>query len=542
MSGLEKIKSGSNYILIVFFLAGILVIVNAFSSNHFKRIDLTEDQRYTVSKSTKKLLTELDDIVNIKVYLSKELPPYVVMLTDQIKDILEEYKIYSEGNIDIEYIDPASDPMIQQKLRFMGIPQVRLNTVEKDKAAVVNIYMGLVVLYGDNKEIMQTFPDISTFEYELTSKILRITSPDIKTIGFLSGHGEPALNREFATVDQVLKEQYYTKTVDISGGKKIPEDIAALVVATPKALSERDIFEIDQYLMSGGSIIFMINTVELDSQGSMRGIPVNSPVKALIEHYGVKIEPELVLDQLNANASFKSGMYNIYVPYPFWVRTIRQNVKGDHPTINNLESMVFPWTSPLTINKEKTKNNRVAILAQSTDYSWTEGGMFDLSPKEDFIPSEDQMGSHVLACAVTGKFNSFFAGKKIPSAKNTEIKKAAAEKSEQVKPDIGRSLKTESPDAKIIVIGNSNFVSTNFAAQFEGNIAFFQNVIDWFAIGDYLIDIRSRESGDRPLEVVSDKTKVAVRYINTFAVPVLVAMFGLLQFYLRKRRKRLGAK
>jgi len=176
--------------------------------------------------------------------------------------------------------------------------------------------MGLVVLYGDNKEIMPTFSDISTFEYELTSKILRITSPDIKTIGFLSGHGEPELTRSFAAVDQVLKEQYYTKTVDISGGKKITDDVAALVVATPKTLSERDLFEIDQYLMSGGNIVFMVNTVELDSQGSMRGTPVNSPVKNLIEHYGVKIEPELVLDQLNANASFKSGMYNIYVPYP----------------------------------------------------------------------------------------------------------------------------------------------------------------------------------------------------------------------------------
>jgi len=70
----------------------------------------------------------------------------------------------------------------------------------------------------------------------------------------------------------------------------------------------------------------------------------------------------------------------------------------------------------------------------------------------------------------------------------------------------------------------------------------FQNIVDWFTIGDYLIDIRSRETGDRPLEIVSDKTKVAVRYLNTFAVPLLVALFGLLQFYLRKRRKRLGAK
>ncbi len=541
MSSLKKIKSGSNYLLVVIFLAGILAIINAFSSNHFTRIDLTEDKRYTVSKSTRKVLSELNDIVNIKVYLSKDLPPYVVMLTDQVKDILEEYKIYSDGNLEIEYIDPSSDPLIEQKLRFMGIPQVRLNTIEKDKAAIANIYMGLVVLYGDNKEIMQTFSDISTFEYDLTSKILRVTSPDIKTIGFLSGHGEPELTRGFAVVDQVLKEQFYTKAVDISGGKKIPDDIAALVVATPKALSARDFFEIDQYLLSGKNIIFMVNTIELNPQGGMRGTLVNSPVKKLIEHYGVTIGETLVLDQLNANASFRSGMYNLFVPYPFWVRTIRKNVEADHPIINNLESMVFPWTSPLTIDKEKTKNNRVSILAQSSDYSWTEGDLFDLSPRENFMPAEGPLGSQILACAVTGKFKSFFEGKEIPALEKQDEPEKGLGGDKISEPVSDRSIINTSPDTKIIVIGNSNFVSDNFASQFEGNIAFFQNAIDWFTIGEYLIDIRSRETGDRPLKIVSDNTKVAVRYINTFAVPVMVAFFGLFQFYLRRKRKRLGA-
>lgn len=538
MSSLKKIKSTSGYVLITLFLAGILAILNAFSAGHFTRIDLTEDQRYTISASTRKILTELDDIVNIKVYLSKDLPPYVVMLTDQIRDLLEEYTIYSAGNVSVEYIDPADDPMTQQKLRFMGIPQVRLNTIEKDKAAIANIYMGLAVLYGDNKEIMPTFSDISTFEYDLTSKILRVTSDNIRTIGFLTGHGGPDLQQGLSTAGQVLKEQYYTVPVDTAGGQKIPENIAALVVASPKALSDRDLFEIDQYLMSGGKIIFMVDAIELDPRGGMRGTPLNSPINNLIEHYGVRIEPTLVLDQLNANASFKSGMYNLFIPYPFWVRTIRQNVKGDHPTINNLESMVFPWTSPLMIDKEKTRDKTVSVLARSTDYAWTESEPFDLSPREDYLPPEDQLKSRVLACALSGKFSSYFTGKEIPKPEKTEKE----EPNETVTAADNRTLIPHSPETRIVVVGNSNFASDNFAAQFEGNIAFFQNVIDWFAIGDDLIGIRSRESGDRPLAVVSDRTKVVVRYLNTFAVPALVALFGLFQLFLRKRRKRLGAR
>jgi ABC-type uncharacterized transport system involved in gliding motility auxiliary subunit len=158
------------------------------------------------------------------------------------------------------------------------------------------------------------------------------------------------------------------------------------------------------------------------------------------------------------------------------------------------------------------------------------------------MPAEDQMSSHVLACAVTGKFKSFFEGKEIPAPEKQEDQEKELRENKGGEPISGRSIKTSSLDTKIIVIGNSNFVSDNFASQFEGNIAFFQNAIDWFTIGDYLIDIRSRETGDRPLKIVSDNTKVAVRYINTFAVPILVAFFGLFQFYLRRRRKRLEAR
>ena len=107
--GLKKITSGTNYVVIVLLLAGILAIVNAFSLRHFFRIDLTENKQFTISASTLKILAGLDDIVNIKVYLSRKLPPYMLTITDQVKDILEEYEVCSEGNIDIEYIDHSEE-------------------------------------------------------------------------------------------------------------------------------------------------------------------------------------------------------------------------------------------------------------------------------------------------------------------------------------------------------------------------------------------------------------------------------------------------
>lgn len=222
-AGLKNFTRGTNFVVITLLAAGILTVLNALSYRHFFRIDLTENKKFTIADSTKQIISGLDDIINIKVYLSKKLPPYMATITDQVRDLLEEYNVYARGNLVIEYIDPADDPSMQQKLQFMGIPQLRLNIVEKDQAAVTNVYMGLAVLYGDSKEVIPALTDLATLEYELTGKILRVKNKDIKTIGFLTGHGEPGLEKDLETIDKELKEQYYTSPLILPREKRSPE-------------------------------------------------------------------------------------------------------------------------------------------------------------------------------------------------------------------------------------------------------------------------------------------------------------------------------
>ena len=104
---LKKLRYGTNYILMTLLLAAILAVINVMSYRHFLRADLTDNRQYTISESTKKVLAGLDDVVNIKVYFSRKLPPYLTTLTDQIKDLLDEYRTYARGKLNIEFIDPA---------------------------------------------------------------------------------------------------------------------------------------------------------------------------------------------------------------------------------------------------------------------------------------------------------------------------------------------------------------------------------------------------------------------------------------------------
>ena len=534
---LKKVRYGTNYIALIVILAAILGVINLLSYRHFLRADLTENKQYTISASTKKVLAGLDDIVNIKVYFSKKLPPYLTTLTDQVTDLLDEYRTYAKGNLNIEFIDPAEDPAMEQRLRFMGIPQVRLNVIERDQAQFTNVYLGMAILYGDNKEVIPAITDTSNFEYDLTSKILRVTSGEIKTIGFLSGQGAPDLNSQLKNIQTILQEHYSSRAIDSKKEQKIPPDVAALVVASPRELSDRDKFLIDQYIMAGGKVLFFIDSIVMDER-RLSATPLKSPLADMLEHYGVRVKNELVLDRSNANASFQSGLYTISVPYPFWVKIAKENFDPQNPIVSQLESMVLPWASPLEILKDKTTGIQVAALFKSTKYSWTQNNFFDLSPKEQYSPPPNEMKERVMGVALSGKFKSFFAGKKVPAKEEEKTTAAVPSESKQENPP--ETIISESKDTKLIVVGNARFITENFPAEFDGNRIFFLNAIDWFTIGDYLIGIRSRESTDRPLRVISEEAKAALRFINILGVSILVGLFGLSRFYLRRRRKRLG--
>lgn len=534
---LKKLRYGTNYIVMTLLLAAILAVINMLSYRHFLRADLTDNRQYTISASTKKVLAGLDDMVNIKVYFSRKLPPYLTSLTDQINDLLDEYRTYAKGNLNIEFIDPASDPSLEQRMRFLGIPQVRLNVIEKDQAQFTNVYLGIAVLYGDNKEVIPAVTDTSNFEYDLTSKILRVTSPEVKTIGFLSGHGEPDINKELKNIQGLLQDHYSCRSIDTKKDRSIPADVAALVVASPKELSEREKYLIDQYLMNGGRVLFFIDTIVMDER-RLAATPLASPLLDLLEHYGVKLKNELVLDRANANASFQSGYYTISVPYPFWVKILRENFSQDNPAVSQLESLVLPWASPLEMVKDKTAGIKVTELFKSSRDSWVQKEVFDLSPKEDYFPAPADLQERLMGVALSGKFKSFYAGKKVPAA-DEEKKPAAAPAQPQQKE---RPFNPESKETRLIVVGNSRFITENFPAEFDGNRVFFQNIIDWVTVGDALIGIRSRESTDRPLRVISEQARAAIRFINILGVSILAGLFGLGRFYLRRRRKKNGIK
>ena len=537
----KRIRYGSNTVAFVALILGILVLVNFLSSRRFLRADLTEDKRYTVSKATKNVLKSLDDIVTITVYFSTE-PADIARIRRDVRDVLDEYEAFSQ-KLQIDFIDPADfEDAQKQELRFKGIPEVQVNVRGKGKLEIANVYMAISVGYSGKEEILPVVRSTSNLEYELTSTILKVTTKEAKTIGFLTGHSEFDINaqtqghQQFRTLlDKNVKGQYNLTTVDLQSGEPVDQSVTTLVVAGPKqALTEREKYEIDQFIMRSGRVIFLIDPITMQPQ-TLQGTPLATGLNELIEHYGVKLGNNLVADlRFHDNVRLQQGFMTVVQSYPYFVKIAKSNFSKEHAVTSQLEELTLPWTSSLKIlDKESIL---ATPLAKTSESGQSAQGFYNLRPGTPIPPTDLQV--YTVAAALEGKFKSFYADKEIPAAASTADTDSENSNDTSTPAQDGeeRTTITESAETQIVVVGTAEFLT-----QLNPNgVEFFLNCVDWLTLGETLIGIRSHAITNRPLrEDVSSFTKNFIKYMCTIGIPLLIVIFGLIRYLLRRRVKRL---
>jgi gliding-associated putative ABC transporter substrate-binding component GldG len=511
-SGKFKLGLGS------FGLAGLLLLLlfflNLIFYRHFVRIDLTEDKLYTLSESSKKAMKNLDDIVNIKVYFSKKLPTNLLVLRQEVKDLLEEYKTYAHGNLKVEFIDPKDDPKIESQVLRLGIPTVQMNILEKDKFEVVKGYLGMAFFYEDRVEIIPVVESTENLEYEITSRILKVWRGKTETVGLLVSKERDS----YEILRSELEKEYNVKTY--YPGDEIPDTLKVLILTTLKELDSLDLFRIDQYIMKGGKVLFLVNAVEIDENLRANTIPVDK--LEILENYGIKVNRDLVLDRYNEIAPFSQGMMRFFVPYPYWVKIQKRGFDPEHPVVQRLESIVLPWTSSLEITLDTASTVNAVVLAKSSPYSWIQKGFFNLNPQAIPKPSKEGVKERPLVVLLNGVFKSYYKDGKIPEGVS------------------GENLLTESVETQLLVVGNSRFVEDLYTQFFPENLVFLLNVIDYMSLSEDLIAIRSKGITDRPLKELSERGKMFFKIFNTYGMAVLVVVFGLVRYAWRRRERKRG--
>jgi len=494
---LKKINSPALIIIVI----GILIMVNFFSYNIFYRFDITENRDYSISQASKKAVASLKDIVNIKVYFSSNLPSQYLNLRQEVSDILDEYVSFAGGQVRVEFIDPGDDETTKQDLYMAGIPELQFNVLEKDKYQVVNGYLGLAVKYGEKSQVLPVVDSTHDFEYQITSAIKKITSDRLAKIGFWQGNGASPETANSAIISR-LNEVYDVAIVNFAADKKIPNNLDTLIIIGPREnFSDEELKAIDDFLIGGGSLVVLADGVTV-SQG-LEAKANDTGLNKILAGYGAKLNNDLILDVNNGMASFSQGFVTFSTNYPYWPKVVKSGFDQNNIAVARLEGLVLPWASSISLDAQKTKDLKISILASSSERAMAVADNFQLSPQAEIANGPREKFN--LAVSLAGEFTSAFS--------------------------------QSNGSGRLILVGDSDFISDNFLRNYPDNLVFLQNVVDSFSLGDDLIAIRSKGITERPLKEISEPVKAAIRYVNIFGLTVIVILFGLARYFLRRRVK-----
>jgi len=511
---------------------GILVLVNIAGVRLFTRLDLTHSKIYTLSDASKNLVKALDDKFLVKAYFTSDLPAPYNNNRRYLQDQLDEYRAYARGNFQYEFIDPSNKEDIEREAQRYGIPPVQVQVVKEDKLQIEKAYMGIVFLYGDKQERLPVIQRPDNLEYEISSAVKKLTSKQVRTVGFLTGHGEAGV-QQMNNLKQLLDKQYEVTTVDLSGGKPVPPDVSVLVIAAPvQPFKSWEKYLIDQYLMKGGKIAFLLNKVNVTLQTQM-GRPLDVDLDDMLEAYGARVNTDLVRDLRCAAVTVQqnTGFFTIQNQVPFPFLPMASEFSKSSPIVKDMNSVVFYFVSSVDTSMVQAKGLTGEVLVRSSNRSGRQENMFMIDPNTKWTQDMFKESGIPLAVTLEGTFTSAFQGKPVilDSTVITPIDTINR---------IGTGVKT-----KIAVVGDGDFLQDQLSGGNRDNINFAGNLTDWLADDIGLATIRSRDSGAKPLDEVSEGTKSLVKGLNLAVPPLLVVLIGIMRWRWRAAmRKRLESR
>ncbi len=473
-----------------------LVVVNLFGRYIGGRLDLTPGNAYTLSSATKTLLANLDDLLTITYYVSDEVPHGLEFMKRDVEDLLRDFRGASDGNVRVVTVDPSDDEELEQEARNAGVQPVQFNVVGDQALSVTEGYLGVALQYADAQEAISLIQRSDDLEYQLASRIRSMTRTDPRAIGFVEQQSPSGA--AFNRFRVALRQQYDVQTVSVTDSTPIPDDIATLVLAgSPPFLSDSQAQHFEAFFARGGGALVMASGMAPQQQGFMAQ-PQPIGWNRILTPFGVAIQPNMVYD-LASNDFFPVSMGggSAFVPYPFWVRAVSTRAAAP---VRDVESATFPWASSIGI--ADSVRDLVIPLFTTTEAGGVESGTAFIHPQRDY--SQDSLGVQVMAVVV-----------------NPLVSDSTALR------------------GRVVVVGNSDFLSDGAVQRWPGGFVFGLNAIDWLAQDEALIAIRSKNRAPPPLAYESDTVRDFVKWGNVVGVPLLLVVVGAVR--LVRRRRRIGS-
>jgi gliding-associated putative ABC transporter substrate-binding component GldG len=549
--------TGSNLAEILIVVA-ILVVVNWLGYKFFTRLDLTQNHQYTISKSTKNILASLDDPVSVSVYLSNEIPAQMQPVRRTLKDTLEEYSAYGHGKFRVRYIDPKDDAKLKEEASNKGVDETEVQVLDKDQFTTKKIYLGVVMEYGTKSETIGSneLAQQDSLEYALTSRIVRLKMDKKPRIGVFEGSFVASREQKAPTyqyVQQLLggdQGLYEIVRIDPKTDKQLPDNLNGVVLLGTFGLSDQLKYSIDQYLLNGGQVMVAIDPMmdlsQMQNSGGLaQAYPSLPTYEPELEKYGVKLEKKLVVEPNGANsaqAPMRSGIgLTLMMQYPLWPKIGPTGFNHNIAAVARLQSFIMPFCCPLY--STEIKGVTYQPLFHSSKASFAYNSPFDLQPQQDWqflATKSDTKGPYDLGVLLSGTFPTAFpGGPPAPPPPPPDDKSAGGQTPQSVQPfDASKQVKTGNGQGRLMVVSSATALNDNYMQHFQENALFLSNAVDMLAYGNELLNIRSTPVASRPLRPLTAAQKQFFRWINVLGMPVLLALFGMLLWFLKSKRRQ----
>ncbi len=513
----------------VIILLAIIIFLNLVSLSVFTRIDLSKGKIYSLSKSSKQAVKNLEDRLVIKAYFSKNLPGEFADARRFIQDILSEYQAYSKGKLRFEFIDPSDEESLKKEAQKNQIFPASMRVIENDKFEVREVYMGLAFLYKDKTESIPLIQNTRGLEYDISKTIKKIAAIGLKKIAFYEIEkedppqmpGYPNANDEFATIRQHISESYEVSKTDLN--KPLDSNIEALLfTGIEDSLSLMQLICLDQYLMQGGNILIFQDRIKANLQ-TQQAEPINSNLFDLLRYYGISIKNNLVTDAVCGHVQVQQqrGIIRMARPvsYPFF--PVINNVNKENLIVKNLDYMQLIFASELDTTKTGKDLRFEPLLYTSENSGEIAMPGLDISLQKYMNQNLKAMfidPPKIVAGIYSGLFKSYFID-------NVET----------------MNIIPQTTESKILIVTDSDFIKEGAGAGVKGNLDFVLNAVDYMASEGSLIEIRSKETEFKPLKELSSGKRKFIKWLNILLPSILLIIVGILHYRKElKQRKIIG--
>ncbi len=545
------------------FLAIVLFLINFASYYIYKRFDVTQDNRYTLSETTKKIIDGVDSPMLIDVFLEGNFPADFKKLQSETRQLLEEFSAYN-SNISFQFVNPIENEgervEVMKKFFEKGLTPINVTVEEKGKQTQEVVFPWALANYGDKGAKVQLLKNlmgastekkvessVQHLEYAFAEAIHKISKEKQRKIAVIKGNGELD-DIYIADFLKTIRDNYYIGPITLDSVASQPiKTLKALnvydlaIIAKPKEkFTEAEKQVLDQFIMKGGKTLWLVDgtTAEMENLYNETGSTLVSNndlnLTDMFFKYGFRINPQMIKDEYGTPiklASGKEGSESQLETYNWKMAPFIYPASNKHPIVKNTDGVKFDFCSPIELLKS---NVTTTVLLESSTYSKEIGTPNVVSLEmivEETSPKDYPNGGLIpVAALFEGSFTSMYNNRVLPFKDNKFLNKSVPTK--MIVISDGDVIKNQLDKGAPIELGYDKYTG-----QYFGNKEFILNSVNYLLDDNGLINIRSK---DVSLPIL-DKQRVQDNYsqtqLLTVALPiVLLGIFGMLFTYLRKKK------